>query len=88
VWNNYFTKPGDKILAATSLVYDSECWALIEGQLQQIEADEMTFLRPVAGCRRIGKMSSGDIRHELNIVTCRLVRATKMTGSASDDWIY
>jgi hypothetical protein len=23
-----------------------------------------------------------------NIVTCRLVRVTKMTGSSSDDWIY
>jgi hypothetical protein len=22
------------------------------------------------------------------IVTCRMVRATKMTGSSSDDWIY
>jgi hypothetical protein len=25
---------------------------------------------------------------ELGIVTCRVVRATKMTGSSSDDWIY
>jgi hypothetical protein len=24
----------------------------------------------------------------INIVTCRVVRATKMTGSSSDDWIY
>jgi hypothetical protein len=23
-----------------------------------------------------------------NVVTCRMVRATKMTGSSSDDWIY
>jgi hypothetical protein len=27
-------------------------------------------------------------RWYINIITCRVVRATKMTGSSSDDWIY
>jgi hypothetical protein len=28
----------------------------------------------------------GKVTH--NIVRCRVVRVTKMTGSTSDDWIY
>jgi hypothetical protein len=27
-------------------------------------------------------------KHCINIITCRVVRATKMTGSTPDDWIY
>jgi hypothetical protein len=27
-------------------------------------------------------------RCSVNIVTCRMVRVTKITGSSSDDWIY
>jgi hypothetical protein len=29
-----------------------------------------------------------NLREDVNIVTCRAVRATKMMGSSSDDWIY
>jgi hypothetical protein len=54
-------------LAAASLLCDSECWAITKGQLQQIEGNEMRFLRPVAGYRRIDQMRTEAIRQELNI---------------------
>jgi hypothetical protein len=28
------------------------------------------------------------VNMKINIVTCMVVRSTKMTGSSSDDWIY
>jgi hypothetical protein len=27
-------------------------------------------------------------RQEINMVTCMVLRATKITGSSSDDWMY
>jgi hypothetical protein len=43
-----------KLLAVPALLCVSKCWALTKKkELQQIEAEEMRFVRPVAGYRRI-----------------------------------
>jgi hypothetical protein len=56
-----------EILAAPSKLYGSECWALTQQWLQQIESSEIRFLKSVAGYRRKDKNRNIDIRQELNI---------------------
>jgi hypothetical protein len=56
-----------QVLAVPPLTYSSECWTLIEQQLQQIESSEMELLRSVTGYRRTDKKRNTDIRQDLNI---------------------
>jgi hypothetical protein len=59
------------------------------GRKSSMHGKKMNAYRILVG-KPEGKRPLGRPRRrwEDNIVTCRVVRVTKITGSSSDDWIY
>jgi hypothetical protein len=55
-------------MAKPTLLYGSECWTLTKGQKSRLEAEEMRFLRSVAGYRLIDHRRNEDTREELQII--------------------
>jgi hypothetical protein len=54
-----------KIMAIPTLLYGSECWTLTKRQKSTLEAEEMRFLRSVAGYPLIDYRHNEDIREEV-----------------------
>jgi hypothetical protein len=51
-----------KVVARTTLLYDSETWVTTERDMAGLEAAEMRFLRSVKGYTRLDKIRSEVIR--------------------------
>jgi hypothetical protein len=54
-------------MAVRTLLYGSRCWNLTKEENSRTEADEMRFLRDVAGHERADRIRNREIRHELNM---------------------
>jgi hypothetical protein len=55
-------------MAIPTLLYGLECWTLTKRQKSRLEAEEMRFLRSVAGYRLIDHRRNEDIREEIQII--------------------
>ena len=64
-----------KVVARPALLHGSETWVTTTRDMTRLEAAEMRFLRSVKGYTRLDKITSEDIRKDLEISGTQDVRS-------------